>query len=709
MTTFSSRTIGTIQTLSRCVSYGLMAATILLSSTLGALPAYAHNGEDHGDDAAHAAEDLVDTPVSEIEKKTNANKQKVRQATGIEPGSARSALNARPQAVNGDPGVYGSWSTPVATEVVPVFQAVLPNGKVLIWDSVGDLAAEDYPDKDHVKTRAIVWNPATNTSKQVDVQGYNIFCAGFAHLINGNILVAGGNKNKALAGIVQTHIFDWRTETWSRGKDMAAGRWYPSLATMANGEVAIIGGGPTKTEVYQTNGTIRSVTGFTNTAYGGRIYPFMTSRPDTQLQLLGPYNNLYTVNTAGNGLTVATATRDGKDRQYGSFATYDIGKHLVIGGGSITEGGVKKVPTKTAVIVNTNGSLAPTVTATSSMSQGRRQHNATILADGSVLVTGGMTSAATSGLVDLKNAITAAERWDPATGKWTVLASAHRIRQYHSTASLLPDGRVMTGGGGICGDCVENSYLEKNVEYFTPPYLYKKDGSGQLAARPTIATAPQTIAINTAFTLSSPNAASIRKVGLVGLADVTHSVDQGQRYVPLKFTASGTTLTVTGPATGGIAPPGPYMLFITDASGVPSVAKIVQVAMAPTPLMSAVRNTGANKCIDIPGATNKSKTYLQSYNCNGSKAQALTRFTNDNTLRVLGACLDVPSGKYNSGQRIWIYKCNGSAPQKWEFRTDGTIRPVSKATLCLTATSTKNKATVTIATCKNTTLQKWAW
>ena len=52
MTTFSSRTIGTIQTLPRYISYGLMAVMIAISSTFGTLPAYAHNGEDHGDDAA---------------------------------------------------------------------------------------------------------------------------------------------------------------------------------------------------------------------------------------------------------------------------------------------------------------------------------------------------------------------------------------------------------------------------------------------------------------------------------------------------------------------------------------------------------------------------------------------------------------------------------------------------------------------------------
>jgi len=83
---------------------------------------------------------------------------------------------------------------------------------------------------------------------------------------------------------------------------------------------------------------------------------------------------------------------------------------------------------------------------------------------------------------DWHNPVFAAEQWDAATETWTVLSSASRIRQYHSAATLLPDGRVLTGGGGICGDCTTKGYLEKNIEYFSPPYLFDKDGSGRPAS-----------------------------------------------------------------------------------------------------------------------------------------------------------------------------------------------------------------------------------
>jgi hypothetical protein len=652
----------------------------------------------------HAAQDLVGTSIDRIERRTAVNADRIARETGRRPGTAPGA-SAR--TLSADPGVSGRWSPVIDTDVVPVFEAVLPNGKVLMWDSVGDDAAETYPE--HTFTRALVWNPADNTSKRVDVQGYNIFCAGFTHLQNGNVLVAGGNKDSSLAGIVATHVFNWQTETWSRGPDMAADRWYPSVAEMANGEATIVGGGPATNEVYQVNGSIRQLTNATNSTYGARLYPFMNSRPDTQLGLYGPHDLLSTLVTSGNGAVTGSRTRDGTMRDYGSFATYDIGKTVVVGGGSVSEDGLADVPTRTSVILGTTTGSVPTITATGSLNARRRQFNTTVLADGSVLATGGETSAAVSGLVDLDHAETSAERWDPATGAWTTLASASRVRQYHSTATLLPDGRVLTGGGGVCGICMDVGYLEKNVEYFTPPYLYAKDGSGNLASRPVITSAPTSIGINTTFTMTSDQAATIKRVGLVGLGSVTHDVNQDQRYVPLTFTVSGTTLTVTGPPSGGAAPPGYYMLFVTTSAGVPSIAKMVQVAKGPTPLMSPVRFSSVSRCIDVPRSNLATRTYLQVYTCNNTKAQALTRFPADKSLRVLGNCIDVPSSHFVAGQRIWTWSCNGTRAQTWTFGAGGVIRPTAASTLCLAASTTSNAAPVMLATCNGSSSQKWSW
>ena len=268
------------------------------------------------------------------------------------------------------------------------------------------------------------------------------------------------------------------------------------------------------------------------------------------------------------------ASRDGQrdtlNRDYGSHAFFDVGKILIAGGASSS---------KDARVIDLNGA-SPQVSATAPMANGRRQHNLTVLANGTVLATGGNSSGA--GLVDLNNGVYPAELWNPGTGQWRTLASMQVTRQYHSTALLLPDGRVLSGGGGICGTCDQVGYLAKNAEVFSPPYLFKKDGSGELAPRPEITSAPDDMTYDAPFEFSVPNAASIRKVGLVRLGAVTHSVNMEQRYVPLSFTAGGGVINATAPANANVAPPGIYMLFVTNANGVPSVARMMRVGSEPT-------------------------------------------------------------------------------------------------------------------------------
>ena len=288
--------------------------------------------------------------------------------------------------------------------------------------------------------------------------------------------------------------------------------------------------------------------------------------------------------------------RDAINRGYGSYAPYDVGRFLVSGGGNLAEDGLTGVPSRTASVVDTR-SGTPVGSTTGSMQRRRRQHNLTALADGSVLATGGQSTNNGGGLVDLTNPVLAAERWDPVTGTWSLLASAAVARQYHSIALLLPDGRVATGGGGICGVCQQVSYLRKDMEIFTPPYLYKPDGSG-LAARPAITQAPDALAYDAPFSVSASVAAPatrIAKAALVRLGAPTHGEDQGQRYVPLAFSGDGATLTVTGPNNPNEAPAGYYMLFLVDDQGVPSEAKIVRLSRSVAPPPPAVVNLALNR------------------------------------------------------------------------------------------------------------------
>lgn len=477
-------------------------------------------------------------------------------------------------AVAGAPDDVGTWSQPVDWPVVGVHAALLPDGKVLAYDSLGDRATENDAVHDH--TRATVWDPQTGKHSDVRVDtGFNVFCNGLAHLLDGSVFLAGGNKDSQLNGIRQTHLFNPTSSTWARGADMVYERWYPTVTGLPDGELLITGGRPARPEIRMTNGRLRTLS---TASLNLPLYPWMDVAPDGRAFYSGPGLTMRALDTSGTGAWQSYTQRDSIHRSYGGHAMFDVGKLLVAGGGTST---------KDARVIDLNGAT-PTVSPTAPMAFGRRQNNLTLLADGTVLATGGNSSGAE--LVDMNNGVYAAELWNPATGAWRTLAAQRVTRQYHSTALLLADGRVLSSGGGVCGTCDAAGYLAKNAEVFTPPYLYKKDGSGELAPRPQVTAAPASVEYGTPFEITTPDASSIAKAGLVRLGAVTHSVDMDQRYIPLSLTPGSGRLTAIGPANANVAPPGPYMLFIVDAAGVPSVARMVTVPPTNSPRSSASRS-----------------------------------------------------------------------------------------------------------------------
>jgi chitodextrinase len=536
--------------------------------------------------SGHAAEDAV-THTAAVEQRLN---QQTLQASKA-PALAASA------ATPGTPGDIGQWGTVINWPVVAINAALLPNGKVLAYDSVGDAATESFPGQTF--TRATVWDP--NTGGQTDVRlnlGYNIFCSGFAHLMDGSLFIAGGNKDQQLNGLVNTTYFNPETNQWSGGPNMAAGRWYPTVTALNNGEQLITSGGPSIPEVRQNDGTLRSLS---NASLGLPLYPWFDVAPNGRAFYSGPDQTLRGLDPSGTGSWQTYQQRDGINRDYGGHAFFDVGKELVAGGG----------PSSTsAEVIDVNGST-PTVSSTAPMAFGRRQHNLTVLADGTALATGGNSSGA--GLVDLNAGVYNAELWNPTTGTWRTLAAMQVTRQYHSTALLLPDGRVLSAGGGICGTCDQVGYLAKNAEIFSPPYLF--DSSGSPASRPTITSAPSSVTYGQQFQVDTPSAASISKLALVRLGAVTHSVNMEQRYVPLSYNAGSSALNAAAPANKNIATPGYYMLFAIDSNGVPSIAKFVRIEADATPpaVPSGLNATAGNAQVALNWSAN-GESDLDHYN-----------------------------------------------------------------------------------------------
>jgi Domain of unknown function (DUF1929)/Kelch motif len=350
---------------------------------------------------------------------------------------------------------------------------------------------------------------------------------------------------------------------------MAQGRWYPTATTLGNGDVVVTGGTDNFNvnvlipEIWEGSGW-RQLTGASRTL---PYYPRMFLAPDGRLFYAGPSRVTLYLDPAGSGSWTKVGDQIATDRNYGAAVMLD-GKVLSIGGGGA-------IGTCTTPVLNTAEIFDLRSSSrwrqVGSMNYARRHLNATTLPNGEVLVTGG-TSAC--GFSNENGSVFPAEMWSPATEQWRTLASMAKRRLYHSAAILLPDARVLSGGGGDN----PGSTNQFNAEMYTPPYLFNSDGT--MAVRPSY-TLPSgnALAYGEQVVVNTPDAASIAKVTLVRLSATTHAFNQTQQLNTLEFTPAqeGGSLTVSIPTSRNAAPPGPYMLFILNQSGVPSRAEIVSL------------------------------------------------------------------------------------------------------------------------------------
>jgi hypothetical protein len=144
-----------------------------------------------------------------------------------------------------------------------------------------------------------------------------------------------------------------------------------------------------------------------------------------------------------------------------------------------------------------------------------------------------------------------------------------------SVALLLPDGRVLSADDDYHEDLYYNQHRPRNrrligtAQIWSPPYLFH-------GPRPTILSAPPKITWAERFSVRFQPGAS--RAVVVAPGAVTHSVDFNQRLVSLRVVSSrADRMTLVAPPDGRCRAPGPYMLFVLNGRGVPSVAKWVQI------------------------------------------------------------------------------------------------------------------------------------
>ena len=307
-------------------------------------------------------------------------------------------------------------------------------------------------------------------------------------------------------------------------------------------------------QVWQpSSGTWRNLT---NALFKNYNYSWMYWTPFGNIFMAGPNQDSRWLDISGTGAWTNAGRYNfpGYQRDYGSSVMYGGPWRILIAGGS-------QPPTNTAEIIDLSHPN-PTWQTTNPMAYPRRQFNLVLLPDSNVLAVGGTSG---DGFNDTTKPVYPSEMWNIFTHTWTTMASQTVGRFYHSSALLLPDGRVLSSGGNY-------TY---QTEIYSPPYLFR-------GARPTISSAPTSAAYGATVFVGTPDATSIQNVRLIRLGADTHAFDQNQRYLPINFTQATGGLNVTAPANPNMAPPGHYMLFILNGQDVPSVAKIIQIGTAGT-------------------------------------------------------------------------------------------------------------------------------
>lgn len=530
---------------------------------------------------------------------------------------ARAApLLERPVAVQEDAPAdeVGRWSA--ATIALPTFAinaVLLPTGKVAFWGKPPLIGG-----RIENRSEFWLWDPVTkglsrHDAPPIDLDGDGtpetpapLFCSGQSLLPDGQLFVAGGNlgypdylggDTPGWRGLDRAYTFDPWSLTWQEQPRPRHGRWYPSQVALADGRVAILAGFDEhgqgvkniEMEVFTPAAQRGGVGTMTYHPAGDRetaFYPHLFTLPDGKVLLAGP--------DANDSAVLDPALLDGPGSAWTSLSPLH---HSRVGGNALLrpDGGVTllggwdyddlNAVADTETLQDTgwtlNGGGIPR------MNLGRSYGNVIQLPNGELVAVGGgagYRDLEGSNWTDADQRLKQVELLRPGVDThWRLGPAQQKWRAYHSTALLLPDGRVLSAGDDYWhrGDQrrPEGGTPMDIGEIYSPPYLFDGD---QPAVRPTINDAPTEVHYGASFAIAASRAA---RAVLVAPGATTHGADMNQRLVELqtlRTTAGG--LDVRAPAGPDLAPPGYYMLFVLDDDGTPSVARWVRVrAPAPAP------------------------------------------------------------------------------------------------------------------------------
>ena len=486
---------------------------------------------------------------------------------------------------------------PTGAQVLAVHAALLHTGQILYFGGdEHDAGQNDRDEIDHTR----LFDCASLTVSVVGSPTSDLFCSGHAFLMDGRLLVAGGTEDfptdqgphaPHFPGLRDASIF----EPWSRrwipvasmnpepGRTTGGGRWYPTLLTLASGTVLALSGHPQKDDSRHSNdspeafspsprhtGTWRLLSG-PDPAHDVAYYPRLHVLPAGDVLCATPVRGrTQRLTPAPYRWTDVTAAPS--DPIYHGFAATSVLLPLLPSTGYRPRvlfcGGAQPIVLDLGVA---SPSWKPTGPRTLSGRPIRNHANAVLLPTGEVFVCGGAVDPSSDATGVLQP-----EVYNPNDNSWTTHPAATVIRNYHSVALLMPDGRVWTAGGNhnsqqsFPAPGVDNRELR--IEIYEPPY-YSAD-------RPQLTSAPRAIGWGQTFHVRSSQTDRIVRVAMIRAGSVTHAYNSDQRYVGLGFSRIGGWLTVKAPPNTGTAPPGYYLLFVLNRENIPSIGWSVRLGPA---------------------------------------------------------------------------------------------------------------------------------
>jgi len=361
---------------------------------------------------------------------------------------------------------------------------LLNNGKVLI-------AGGQAYDAQHTSSfpgSAELYDPSTGTFSITGSMTVPRIFHTATLLPDGKVLLAGGRGYDGLS-LSSAELYDPSTGTFTATGNMIASYPCQAASLLRDGKVLIAGGFPwpgpnvdaATAELYDPASGTFSATGTgtyasTNPTRGDDfICPAATLLPDgrvlitwdsTLAQLYDPATGTFsptgsmTTTPWGGGYTQALLANGkvlitGGESDFGRYATaelYDL----------------------------SSGTFAPS----SSMTAPRAAHTATPLPDGKVLIAGGESQSCAANYCAFNGSLASTELYDPSVGTFAGAGDMTTRREWQ-TATLLNDGRVLISGGLSYGGIGIFFGGLASAELYTPPLLvpapvlFSLSGQGQ--------------------------------------------------------------------------------------------------------------------------------------------------------------------------------------------------------------------------------------